>query len=50
MPVSHPVSPRAPALAVMYMSVLMLIGPFLHLQFLHISHDWRLAPKGGLWR
>ena len=46
MPVSHPVSPRAPALAVMYMSVLMLIGPFLHLQFLHISHDWRLAPKG----
>ena len=46
MPVSHPVSPRAPALAVMYMSVMMLIGPFLHLQFLHISHDWRLAPKG----
>ena len=41
-----PVSPRAPALAVMYMSVLMLIGPFLHLQYTHISHDWRLAPKG----
>ena len=45
-PASHPVSARAPALAVIYMSVLMLIGPFLHLQYLHISHDWRLAPKG----
>jgi gamma-glutamyltranspeptidase/glutathione hydrolase len=45
-PVSHPASPRAPALAVIYMSVLMLIGPFLHLQFVHISHDWRFAPKG----
>ena len=41
-----PVSPRAPALAVIYMSVLMLIGPFLHLQYTHMSHDWRLAPKG----
>ena len=41
-----PVSPRPPALAVIYMSVLMLIGPFLHLQYTHINHDWRLAPKG----
>ena len=41
-----PVSPRPSALAVIYMSVLMLIGPFLHLQYTHINHDWRLAPKG----
>ena len=43
---SGPVSNRAPALAIIYMSVLMLIGPFLHLQYMHISHHWRLAPKG----
>ena len=39
-------SPKQPALAVLLMSALMLLGPFLHLQFLHISHHWRLAPKG----
>ena len=43
---SGPVSNRSPALAIIYMSVLMLIGPFLHLQYMHISHHWRLAPKG----
>ena len=43
---SGPVSNRAPALAIICMSVLMLIGPFLHLQYMHISCHWRLAPKG----
>ena len=28
------------------MVALMLIGPFLHLQYMHVSHHWRLAPKG----
>ena len=38
--------PKPAALAILYMSALMLIGPFLHLQYLHVSHHWRLAPKG----
>ena len=38
--------PHQPAFAIIYMSVLMFIGPFLHLQYLHISHHWRLAPSG----
>ncbi len=41
-----PHSPRGPAWAVVYMSLLILLGPFLHLQYVHVSHHWRLAPKG----
>ncbi|MCH1542613.1 MAG: gamma-glutamyltransferase [Alphaproteobacteria bacterium] len=37
---------RQSAFAILYMSALMFIGPFLHVQYLHISHHWRLAPKG----
>ncbi len=39
-------SPKQPAIAILLMSALMLIGPFLHLQYLYLSHHWRLAPKG----
>lgn len=39
-------SPRQPVLAIFAMLGLMLIAPFLHLQFLHVSHHWRFAPRG----
>ena len=39
-------SPRAPALSIIVMSVIMLAGPFLNLQGEHYRHHWRLAPQG----
>ena len=37
---------RSPALAIIMMSVLLLLAPFVHLQLVHVQHHWRLAPKG----
>ena len=39
-------SPRATALSIIVMSVIMLAGPFLNLQGEHYRHHWRLAPQG----
>ena len=30
----------------MLMSLVMLAGPFLHMQFLYVQHHWRFAPYG----
>jgi len=37
---------RQPVLAIFAMVALMFVTPFLHLQYLYLSHHWRLAPKG----
>ena len=39
-------SPKQTVLAILAMSALMFIGPFLHIQYLHLSHHWRFAPHG----
>lgn len=39
-------SPKQPVLAVFAVVALMFAAPFLHIQYLHLSHHWRLAPKG----
>jgi gamma-glutamyltranspeptidase/glutathione hydrolase len=43
---NQPVSNRSPARAIVAMVGLMLLGPFLHLQSIHVAHHWRLAPAG----
>ena len=43
---NQPVSNRAPARAIVAMVGLILLGPFLHLQSIHVAHHWRLAPAG----
>lgn len=39
-------STRPVALASLLMSLVMLAGPFLHMQFLYMQHHWRFAPYG----
>ena len=40
------VSNSPPARAIVAMVGLILLGPFLHLQSIHVAHHWRLAPAG----
>ena len=39
-------SPKQPVLAIFALVALMFAAPFLHIQYLHMSHHWRFAPKG----
>ena len=39
-------SAKPPVLAMLAMVALMFAVPFLHLQYLYLSHHWRLAPTG----
>ena len=39
-------SPKQPVLAIFALVALMFAAPFLHIQYLHVSHHWRFAPKG----
>ena len=43
---NQPVSNSPPARAIVAMVGLILLGPFLHLQSIHVAHHWRLAPAG----
>jgi gamma-glutamyltranspeptidase/glutathione hydrolase len=38
--------PPSPAIATVVLSLLMLLAPYLNLQFIYLQHHWRLAPKG----
>ena len=38
--------PPSPAIATVVLSLLMLLAPYLNLQFIYWQHHWRLAPKG----
>ncbi|MDA8776401.1 gamma-glutamyltransferase [Alphaproteobacteria bacterium] len=40
-------SAKPSVLAMLAMVALMFAAPFLHLQYLYLSHHWRLAPTGG---
>ncbi len=39
-------SPPSPAIATVVLSLVMLLAPYLNLQFIYLQHHWRLAPKG----
>ena len=39
-------SPKQPVLAIFVLVTLMFAAPFLHIQYLHLGHHWRFAPKG----
>ena len=39
-------SPKQPVLAIFALVALMFAAPFLHIQYLHMSHHWRFAPQG----
>jgi gamma-glutamyltranspeptidase/glutathione hydrolase len=41
-----PACVKQPTWALVAMVGLMLVGPFLHLQYTHVAHHWRLAPAG----
>ena len=41
-----PTSVKQPTWAIVAMVGLMFLGPFLHLQSVHVAHHWRLAPAG----
>jgi len=45
-PAPNPASAKQPAWAIVAMVGLLLIGPFLHIQYIHVAHHWRLAPAG----
>ena len=38
--------PPSPAIATLVLSLVMLLAPYLNLQFIYLQHHWRLAPKG----